>query len=78
MLEDKITLKNNQKDCATNKCATQKRSKKIMEDKYFEGGKQIDLTKKRTPLPADKSKTAKKGDGGVKQQSITKMKKPKK
>jgi len=49
-----------------------------MEDKYFEGGKQIDLTKKRTPLPADKSKTAKKGDGGVKQQSITKMKKPKK
>jgi hypothetical protein len=73
MIEDKITLKNNQKDCETNKCATRKSSKKIMEDKYFEGGKQIDLTKKRTPLPQDKNKDAKKGDVG-KQESVSKIK----
>ena len=77
MLEDKITLKNNQKDCETNKCATKKKSRKIMEDKYFEGGKNIDLTKKRTPLSKDKNKDAKKGDAG-KQESITKIKGKKK
>lgn len=74
MLEEKITLKNNQKDCEFNKCATKKKSKKIMEDKYFEGGKKIDLTKKRTPLKQDKNKDAKKGDNS-KQESVTKIKK---
>jgi len=64
MIEDKITLKNNQTDCETNKCATSKKSRKIYEDKYFEGGKHIDLTKKRTPLPQDKNNDAKKGDVG--------------
>ena len=74
MLEDKITLKNNQKDCEFNKCATKTKSRKIYEDKYFEGGKHLDLTKKRTPLKADKNKDAKKGDTG-KQESVTKIKK---
>ena len=74
MLEEKITLKNNQKDCEFNKCATKKKSRKIYEDKYFEGGKHLDLTKKRTPLPQDKNKNAKKGDVG-KQESVSKMKK---
>ena len=77
MLEEKITLKNNQKDCETNKCATKKKSRKIMESKYFEGGKEIDLTKKRTPLPQDKNKDAKKGDTG-KQESVSKLKAKKK
>ena len=73
-MDDKITLKNNQADCETNKCATKTKSKKIMENKYFEGGKNIDLTKKRKPLPQDKNKDAKKGNT-MKQESVTKIKK---
>ena len=38
---------------------TKKNTKKLMEDKYFEGGKSIDLTKKRKPLPQDKSTKSK-------------------
>ena len=61
-MESKILLKDKQADPETNRTATKKRTKKLMEDKYFEGGKKIDLTKKRKPLPQDKCTKCKKAE----------------
>ena len=74
-MEDKITLTGTHKDCEHHKGATKKKGKKIIENKHFEGGKNIDLTKKpKKQMPQDKNPNAKKGDNR-KQESITKIKK---